>query len=130
MIDKTLKAAGRLYQECEQLRAELSRERQSRRSAQEQLERYKAEVTRLQHLVDRLNGEKRLQDDELAEAQKDAQRYQWLRGDGRKMAVDYFGNKYRVVDASVNLVVTDWEDSFDAAIDAAIDSEPMRRKAE
>ena len=59
MSDKTLKAAGRLYQECEQLRAELSRERQSRQSAQEQLERYKAEVTRLQHLVDRLKGEKR-----------------------------------------------------------------------
>lgn len=51
---------------------------------------------------------------------QDARRYQWLKGAGRCMAVDTFGGRYRVADMSCNLVVTDWLNSFDAAIDAAM----------
>ena len=40
--------------------AEIERERAARKTAQESLENYKGECTRLQHEVDRLKGEARL----------------------------------------------------------------------
>ena len=40
--------------------AEIERERTARKTAQESLENYKGECTRLQHKVDRLKGEARL----------------------------------------------------------------------
>ena len=40
--------------------AEIERERTARKTAQESLEKYKGECTRLQHEVDRLKGEARL----------------------------------------------------------------------
>ena len=48
----------------------------------------------------------------------DAERYRWLKANG-SMAVESFAGKYRVVDAGVSLVITDWLDSFDEAIDYA-----------
>ena len=42
--------------------AEIERERTARKTAQESLEKYKGECTRLQHKVDRLKGEARLID--------------------------------------------------------------------
>lgn len=50
----------------------------------------------------------------------DAGRLDWLLGKGRRMAIDSFGGQYRVVDASCNLVVTDWMPTQREAIDAAI----------
>ena len=41
----------------EHMAAEIERERTARKTAQESLEQYKGECTRLQHEVDRLNGE-------------------------------------------------------------------------
>lgn len=49
----------------------------------------------------------------------DAARLDWLLGPGRRMAIDGFGGQYRVVDASCNLVITDWHPTQRAAIDAA-----------
>jgi hypothetical protein len=57
----------------------------------------------------------------LEAAEKDAARYRWLKGQGKTMAVDNVAGKFRVVDMSVNLVVTNWEDYFDDAIDAAME---------
>lgn len=53
-------------------------------------------------------------------AQRDAERYRWMKSEGKCMRVDTFKDNYRIVDASVDLVVTDWFKSFDAAIDAAM----------
>ena len=57
---------------------------------------------------------------ENAALARDAARYRWLKGAGRTMSVDWIDGEYRVVDTAVNLVVTDWMDSFDAAIDEAM----------
>ena len=47
----------RTDQEYRNLEAEIERERAARKTAQESLENYKGECTRLQHEVDRLKGE-------------------------------------------------------------------------
>lgn len=52
-------------------------------------------------------------------AQWDAERLDWLLGEGRSMAIDSFDGEYRVVDAKWGLVVTDWMPTPRAAIDAA-----------
>ena len=49
-----------LVEPVAQKAAEIERERTARKTAQESLERYKGECTRLQHEVDRLKGEARL----------------------------------------------------------------------
>ena len=49
-----------LQARIDDLAAEIERERTARKTAQESLERYKGECTRLQHKVDRLKGEARL----------------------------------------------------------------------
>lgn len=59
---------------------------------------------------------------EIEKLERDAARYRWLKGSGKAMAVDNFKDKFRVVDVTVNLVVTEWEDSFDVAIDAAMEA--------
>jgi len=78
------------------------------------------EITSLKHSMLVAGERMRYLEQKLDEAQKDAERYRWLKGDGKAMAVDSFSDKYRVVDMSVNLIVTDWFDSFDQAIDVAI----------
>lgn len=52
-------------------------------------------------------------------AQGDAERLDWLLGEGRSMAIDSCDGEYRVVDAKWGLVVTDWMPTPRAAIDAA-----------
>lgn len=61
---------------------------------------------------------------------QDAKRLDWLLGDGRSMAIDSFGGQHRVVDASCNLVVTDWMPSKRDAIDAAMAAAPQTKGGE
>jgi hypothetical protein len=56
----------------------------------------------------------------LDELRKDAARYQWLKDGGKAVSIDYFKGHFRAVDVVTSLVLTDWVDSFDEAVDAAM----------
>lgn len=94
------------------LRAELDRERQSRQSAQEQLERYKAEVTRLEHL--------------LSAAKKDANRYRWLSSNSKH--IKWIPSNYnKDVVSGFSAFSTGYLGfGFEEAIDAAIAAQEMK----
>ena len=62
----------------------------------------------------------------LEAAEKDAERYRWLKSTGKVVSIDYFKGHYRAVDVSVNLIMTDWLPSFDEAVDASM--EAMKEK--
>lgn len=102
----------RTEQEYKNLEAELSRDRQSRQSAQEQLERYKAEVTRLEHL--------------LSAAKKDANRYRWLSSNSKH--IKWIPSNYnKDVVSGFSAFSTGYLGfGFEEAIDAAIAAQEMK----